>query len=222
VPLRSALLGAAVTGSILQTSQWVFIKNQIGTANYNIIYGSFAQIPLFLIWIYLSWLIVLIGAQVSFMVRSWRPRHGVRTWAAPDCLTVVAGSLAVLAHLVQATREEKSPVSVMELSRLLDVPIDFVQHRMFELERAGLVVEVGKGARTGFVPNFLPSEKQLTQVAMLLAGGQKDSLKSGLGDVLTFFRELFGPAWTDFEHSEANMTMDVFSTNFCSRSEKLK
>ncbi len=65
VPLRSAIVGAIVAGTIFQVVQWAYIKFQIGAANYGAIYGSFAALPLFLVWLQLSWTIVLFGAEIA-------------------------------------------------------------------------------------------------------------------------------------------------------------
>jgi membrane protein len=61
----------ALLGSILAALLWfgvqeIYISLQIGVAQYNAIYGSFATLPLFLVWIYLGWMFILTGAQVAF------------------------------------------------------------------------------------------------------------------------------------------------------------
>jgi membrane protein len=66
VNVRSALLGGILAGTIYQIVQWAYITFQVGINRYNAIYGSFAALPLFLIWLQLSWLILLYGAEVSF------------------------------------------------------------------------------------------------------------------------------------------------------------
>ena len=60
VPLRSGIVGGIAAGTIYQVVQWVYIRFQIGVANYGAIYGSFAALPLFLVWLQLSWTIVLV------------------------------------------------------------------------------------------------------------------------------------------------------------------
>jgi membrane protein len=65
----------AIIGASLAACFWVIIQNiyitlQIGVAKYNAIYGSFATFPLFLVWIYLSWIFILAGAQIAYAIQN--------------------------------------------------------------------------------------------------------------------------------------------------------
>ena len=83
VKLKSGVLGGIVAGTIFQLTQWVYIKFQIGAASYSAIYGSFAALPLFLMWLQISWLVVLFGAELSFASQN------VETYEfEQDCLSV--------------------------------------------------------------------------------------------------------------------------------------
>lgn len=70
VKLTSALFAGVIAGTAYQFLQVWFIFMQVSLSKYNAIYGSFAALPLFLIWLQLSWLIVLIGAELSFAYQS--------------------------------------------------------------------------------------------------------------------------------------------------------
>jgi len=61
-----ALVSGIVSGTILQILQWLYIDLQFGITKLNAIYGSFAAIPLFIIWLQSSWLVLLLGAELSF------------------------------------------------------------------------------------------------------------------------------------------------------------
>ncbi len=75
VPLRSALLGGVVAGTIWQLIQWAYFHFQVGVANYNAIYGALAALPIFLVWIYTSWLIVLFGLELVRSHQEQRPSY---------------------------------------------------------------------------------------------------------------------------------------------------
>jgi membrane protein len=66
VNLVSGIVGGVVAGTIYQATQMVYVTFQVGAAKANAIYGSFAALPLFLIWLQLSWRIVLFGTELVF------------------------------------------------------------------------------------------------------------------------------------------------------------
>ncbi len=65
-----ALTAGIFAGTAWQLAQWGYVTLQIGMTRYNILYGTFAQIPFMLIWIYFSWVIVLFGAEFSFALQN--------------------------------------------------------------------------------------------------------------------------------------------------------
>jgi len=76
IDIKSALAGGLIAGSIFQIAQMTYLQFQVGVSSYNAIYGSFAALPLFLIWLQASWSIVLFGAEVAF---SWENTEALET-----------------------------------------------------------------------------------------------------------------------------------------------
>ena len=70
VSFKSAFLGGVIAGIIFQIVQYFYVKFQIGVTSYNAIYGSFAAVPLFLIWMQTSWTIVLLGAEIAYATQN--------------------------------------------------------------------------------------------------------------------------------------------------------
>ncbi|NJK95867.1 MAG: YihY/virulence factor BrkB family protein [Bacteroidales bacterium] len=66
VNVKSGIIAGVIAGSIFQITQWGYIHFQIGVSSYGAIYGSFAALPLFLVWMQISWLIVLFGSEISY------------------------------------------------------------------------------------------------------------------------------------------------------------
>ena len=66
VNTSSCLTAGLVAGIIFVVVQRIYIYFQVGVAHYNAVYGSFAALPLFLVWLQLSWFIVLFGAELSY------------------------------------------------------------------------------------------------------------------------------------------------------------
>lgn len=66
VTFKGALMGSFVAAILFELLQWAYVSSQIGVVQYNKIYGSFAALPLFLIWIQYSWFVVLFGAELTY------------------------------------------------------------------------------------------------------------------------------------------------------------
>lgn len=86
VPWRHALAGGALSGFAFEFAKQLFAM-VVANTSYEVVYGAFSAIPLFLLWIYLSWVIVLIGAQVVHALSGFDTR---RSRAVPDWLLCLA------------------------------------------------------------------------------------------------------------------------------------
>jgi membrane protein len=142
VNFKAGLVGGVVAGTLYQIAQWAYISFQIGAAKYNAIYGSFAALPLFLMWLQISWWIVLFGAELSFA------NQNVHTYEyEPDSLEVSPGFKKLLtlqiAHLlVKKFENGDTPPSDSQISARLQMPIRLVHNILFDLVQAGLISEI--------------------------------------------------------------------------------
>jgi membrane protein len=64
-----ALIGSFVTAVLFQLAQWGYVRFQVGVANYRAIYGAMATLPIFLVWIYIAWSVILFGAELTASVQ---------------------------------------------------------------------------------------------------------------------------------------------------------
>jgi membrane protein len=142
VNFKAGLFGGIVAGTLYQIAQWTYIKFQVQVLNYGAVYGSFAALPLFLIWLQTSWLIVLFGAEISFA------EQNVETYEfEPDCLKVSHEfkkllSLHIMHRCVKNFHQGKKPLSVEEINHEMEIPIRLVRQILFELIECGLLTEV--------------------------------------------------------------------------------
>lgn len=77
VRLRDAAVGGAIAGVSLEALKWGFRLYVVSFPSYQAIYGALAAIPIFLIWLYLSWTVVIIGAVFAASFSEWRNAHSV-------------------------------------------------------------------------------------------------------------------------------------------------
>ena len=142
VNFKAGLLGGVVAGTLYQIAQWAYISFQIGAAKYNAIYGSFAALPLFLMWLQISWWIVLFGAELSFA------NQNVDTYEyEPDSLKVSPGFKRLLAlqiaHLlIKKFENGDRPLTDSQISARLEMPIRLVHSVLFDLAESGLASEI--------------------------------------------------------------------------------
>jgi membrane protein len=70
VRVQAALVGGVVGGTMWQLLQWGYVYFQVGVGKYNAIYGTMAALPIFIVWLYLSWMIVLFGVELTYAVQN--------------------------------------------------------------------------------------------------------------------------------------------------------
>jgi len=154
VRFTSALLAGIITGTIFEVVQWAYITFQVGTAKYNAIYGSFAAFPLFLVWLQLSWLIVLYGAELSFA------HQNVDTYEfEPDALQASRRlktllSLQIAQRVIRNFARGEAALTAGQVSRELEIPIRLVNEILFELTQSNILsgTDTGKDGERGFQP----------------------------------------------------------------------
>lgn len=74
VRLSSAVIGGVSAGTLWLMTQWSYVNFQYGVAKYNAIYGTMAALPIFMIWLYLSWIIALLGVELCW---AWQHRYAL-------------------------------------------------------------------------------------------------------------------------------------------------
>ncbi len=137
-----ALLGGMVAGTIWQLAQWGYITFQVGAANYNAIYGSFAQLPLFLVWVYLSWVIVLFGAELCFVLQHGRTLESKARFADVSPVGRAELALRALLRIAKDFAAGGAPLSLEDLSRELEVPAPVLRPLLERLERSGMLARL--------------------------------------------------------------------------------
>ncbi|MDP2846970.1 MAG: YhjD/YihY/BrkB family envelope integrity protein [Humidesulfovibrio sp.] len=169
VRLKSAIVGGMVAGTLWQTAQWLYIHWQIGFTKYNAIYGSFAQLPLFLIWLYISWIIVLLGAEVSYAVQHLHAfvRRGLSARLSPLSRQKVA--VAALTHIAARYAAGLSPLPVDALARALHLPEDVVMDTLAALADAGMAVPLGDEESRGYALAMAAENIRMAEVLEVLA-----------------------------------------------------
>ncbi len=141
VDLKAGIVAGIVAGTIFQITQWAYISFQVGTARYNAIYGSFAALPLFLLWVQVSWWVVLFGAEFSFASQN------VATYEYESDSSRVSQAFKKLltlqvAHLlIRNFSGCEPPLTDSQISMRLEMPIRLLHQILYDLVESGLFIE---------------------------------------------------------------------------------
>jgi membrane protein len=144
VRLLPALVGAVVAGLLWQTTGWVFASMMAGSTRYAAIYSSFAIMIMLLIWLYLSWLILLIGANVAFFVQY--PEYMLVRRGEVRLSSALKERLALRVMQLIGSRFHagRGALKLDELVHELDMPVEAVTRVIDALRAAGLLVATGQ------------------------------------------------------------------------------
>jgi membrane protein len=136
VPWAHALLGGFVAALLFEGMKEVFAHYIAKAPTYNLVYGAFAAVPLFLVWVYLSWLVILFGAEVTVAAGYWRGNLWQRV-STPGARFRDAVELGRL--LVEAKGE---PLALESMCQGAAIPRDQLEDALGHLIDSGLVRRV--------------------------------------------------------------------------------
>lgn len=192
VKFKHALISGILAGSAYQAFQYLYIGSQMSVSRYNAIYGSFAALPLFLLWVQISWTICLIGAQLTFASQNVSnfsfdkdTRHISRRYR--DFIAVL-----ILSRIVKRFAQNETPYTAPELGEQYQIPIRLVHQTLYQLQEIHLIHEVAtdeKSEEIGYQPSM--------DIHQLSVGLLLDRLdKHGSEDFKIDTNETFSHEWS--------------------------
>jgi len=134
-----ALVSGIIAGTILQFLQWLYIDLQFGITKLSAIYGSFAAIPLFLIWVQSSWIILLLGAELAFANQNLSRYEFESEALNVSSYQKKATALMIMNMIARNFSMGEKPVSSVTISKTLRIPVRLVMEILQELSGSGLV-----------------------------------------------------------------------------------
>lgn len=172
VSIRAALIGGAFSGILWQLSNWGFARFIAGAtraSTRDILFAGFAALPLFLLWLYASWSILLLGAELGYVVQhvgimEWRElekRYG-------ESLRRFVAVRAVLGITRNFTSGKEAP-DLKSLAREMRTPVPILRGVLEPLASAGILVR-RSDREPGFNLARDPAQITLTQLLLALRG----------------------------------------------------
>lgn len=138
---RSVIVPGFLAGCLFQLLQYFYIHYQLMLSSYNAIYGSFAALPLFMLWLQLSWYICLAGAQMSYAFQRSDEYLFAKDSQHLSRLDHDALCLLIMTHICRRFQEAKPAFNVHELSKETKLPHSLVQGLVDELTAVRLLSE---------------------------------------------------------------------------------
>ncbi|WP_099464828.1 MULTISPECIES: YihY/virulence factor BrkB family protein [Parabacteroides] len=141
----NGLIAGFIAGCAFQFFQFIYISGQIWVSKYNAIYGSFAALPLLLLWLQLSWLICLFGAELTYASQNVKKFSFERdskniSRRYKDFLTLLIASL-----IVKRFVKGEKPYTADEISDAYRIPIRLTTQILYLLTELNIIIEVNYG-----------------------------------------------------------------------------
>ena len=157
VRMKNAIVPGILSGIAMQWLQFFYINSQIWMTSYNAIYGSFAALPLFMLWIQISWTICLFGAELSYISQNLDYYdYDTKTSDISHRYRLML-SIMLMAHICKRFDEGKKPYTIEELREKTDIPIRIVNDLTFKLVEASMIIEISSD-ETGEQSRYIPAE----------------------------------------------------------------
>ncbi len=139
VEFKCAAIAGGICAIMFQILQLLFVNGQIYVAKYNAIYGSFSFLPLLLIWLQMSWLILLFGCVLTYSLQNVFAFNYLGEVSDISRSYIRQITIAVTAIIVQRFNNDLPPMSRNEISTTYGIPVRLVGYICERLKRAGLL-----------------------------------------------------------------------------------
>jgi membrane protein len=174
VKFRAALVGALVSGVLWETVGWLF-ASFISSANYTAIYSAFAALFFFMIWLYISWTILLIGASIAFYYQNPEFRARQRRHFNLSNRMKEKLALAVMAHVTTRFYRRMPALTLHELALIINIASDLLYPIINNLISRGLLTRTG-AETTEFIPAQAPENIQLLEILRAVREADEDEI----------------------------------------------
>ncbi len=144
VPNTQVKLGPGLISGLVGAVMWLlwqqfYIQFQVGVGKYNIIYGTFASVPIFLGWLYVSWIIVLLGAEVAYAVQNADTYRLERSGTSASLRTKLTIALSIVQRAAAALSGKGELFSATAFAREKQISVRLVNEMVRVLQRTGLL-----------------------------------------------------------------------------------
>jgi membrane protein len=145
VSYTAALVGGILGGTLWQLAQWGYVHFQVGVGRYNAIYGTMAALPIFMVWMYVSWLIVLLGVEMTYAWQNLRLIPSDIRGSEVNFASRELVSLTAMLAVSEPFYRGESRWDSSQVAARLDLPPRLAHDILQQLVRLGFLSEVKDG-----------------------------------------------------------------------------
>ncbi len=172
VRVKPAIWGAAVAALVWAAAKWIFGVYVTKFIPYNQVYGMLGLIPLSVFWIYISWLIVLFGLQLTFTTQHLKSldaaeiegAHKTEDYFIANDITAIN----IIREIAAAFQNNQAPLEAEDISSKLDIPPELTENILNSFVNHGIIVKTAE-PKTGFLPARDMESIKLSEISEALA-----------------------------------------------------
>lgn len=168
VKFRHAMVSGILAGSAYQAFQFLYISSQLWVSRYNAIYGSFAALPMLLLWLQISWTICLFGAELTYASQNIKnfsfdkdTRNVSRRYR--DFVSIL-----IMSAIAKRFVSNQPPYTASDLSEECQTPIQLTKQALFELQKVNLLHETVSDAKSAEIAYQPSIDVHLLSVGLVL------------------------------------------------------
>jgi membrane protein len=155
VKVKNAIVPGILAGIAMQLVQFFYIHSQLWVTGYNAIYGSFAALPLFMLWVQISWTICLFGAELTYTSQNLDYYDYDASTDDISHRYQMMLSVLLMSRVCRRFADGRKAPTADELREETGIPIRIVNDLLYKLIEARLLIEISsdeKGEASQFVP----------------------------------------------------------------------
>lgn len=214
VDFLSALVGGVTAGTLYQIVQWIYIHFQINISQFGAIYGSFAAIPLFFIWLNMSWSIALFGGEIAYQMMIESEDRYVRAQLNTHRIDLSLRELAVYtaSRCIKRFEQHNPPFSPNELALEIGISINSAHLVFSRLQESGILLPVkNRFWQKQYLPAFALQNLSITSVLEAISSDERKKYSVNHSKELALIQEKIAALDDEMEKSSNNLVLNALS-----------
>ncbi len=152
INVKSAIVAGIVAGTLFQVVEMIYVNFQVGVGRYNAVYGGFAALPLFLVWLQTSWIVVLFGAEISYAHQNLRGLTYEKRIPDLNIRQKLVAIIKIFHLIVNQFKDGKEAPDQDDIAEYSGLPKFYCLELLDALQQAELISEIAGGESISYQP----------------------------------------------------------------------